>query len=504
MDENSLCSLTHTSPNTHTCSNSSHATTDDDDGDLRDGDHGVASATPAENVPTDSSPADEVSMEERIRNEFNISEFLKLATRDVDKGDSESMAALLDLNRRWTKKFGAASTTDGAGVAFAEFAQIRNRPQVPARWIPRLPTPEQAARILQAPASRVSLNAAPPDSQETRVFAADRVFDVSSSMPTLGISRPIQSTTEPRTAIPIVSDGFYAPSPLTHSPQAEPILDLTDSILSASPALMMADLNGQSASSTALDGDKITEAYHKSSHRTLSFVPPSVQNGEVIVRPSIDIVRHGSTRWKTTAVGYFLVYVQKPRAEPLKSTISADPINEHVVDPALAQRGDVPVEPVMPSTAKALSVNHVKCLWNVRGCRNRRDHQTAVRNLVTDSRLYFLGLLETRVTLPNVTRVQSSLMPRWKWFTDYNNPGNRIWLTWNDEFIDVDVVDIRAQFIHCRILIRTMRISILVTVASGDNEIGARRICGRLCVILQIQLGKNRGLWGVISMLFVI
>ncbi|KAL0294301.1 UNVERIFIED_CONTAM: hypothetical protein Sangu_3221400 [Sesamum angustifolium] len=53
-------------------------------------------------------------------------------------------------------------------------------------------------------------------------------------------------------------------------------------------------------------GDKITEAYHKSSRKTLSFVPPSVQNGEVIVRPSIDIIRHGSSRWKMTAVGYFL------------------------------------------------------------------------------------------------------------------------------------------------------------------------------------------------------
>ncbi|KAL0304623.1 UNVERIFIED_CONTAM: hypothetical protein Sangu_3074100 [Sesamum angustifolium] len=70
---------------------------------------------------------------------------------------------------------------------------------------------------------------------------------------------------------------------------------------------------------------------------------------------------------------------------------------------------------------------------------------------------------------------QSNLLPRWQWFTDYNNPSNRIWLAWNDEFIDVDIVDIGVQFIHCRILIRSMHTSVMVTVAYGDNEIGARR-----------------------------
>ncbi|KAK4384607.1 hypothetical protein Sango_3043900 [Sesamum angolense] len=53
-------------------------------------------------------------------------------------------------------------------------------------------------------------------------------------------------------------------------------------------------------------GDKITEGFHNSSRKTLSFVPHSLQNGEVVVRPSIVMIRNGSSRWKTTAVGYFL------------------------------------------------------------------------------------------------------------------------------------------------------------------------------------------------------
>ncbi|KAL0292832.1 UNVERIFIED_CONTAM: hypothetical protein Sradi_6970600 [Sesamum radiatum] len=40
--------------------------------------------------------------------------------------------------------------------------------------------------------------------------------------------------------------------------------------------------------------------------RTLSFVPPTIQNGEIIVRPSLNSIRNGSQRWANTAVGYFL------------------------------------------------------------------------------------------------------------------------------------------------------------------------------------------------------
>ncbi|KAL0294428.1 UNVERIFIED_CONTAM: hypothetical protein Sradi_6888600 [Sesamum radiatum] len=44
--------------------------------------------------------------------------------------------------------------------------------------------------------------------------------------------------------------------------------------------------------------------------------------------------------------------------------------------------------------------------WNVRGL-NRRDHQVAVKELVNEFRLNFLGLLETRVSAVNVLRVQT-------------------------------------------------------------------------------------------------
>ncbi|KAL2251891.1 UNVERIFIED_CONTAM: hypothetical protein Sindi_2311400 [Sesamum indicum] len=52
--------------------------------------------------------------------------------------------------------------------------------------------------------------------------------------------------------------------------------------------------------------DKIADAFNNSSWRTLSYIPPIIQNGEVVVRPTIEAIQNGSTKWKTTAVGYFL------------------------------------------------------------------------------------------------------------------------------------------------------------------------------------------------------
>ncbi|KAL2226597.1 UNVERIFIED_CONTAM: hypothetical protein Sindi_2018400 [Sesamum indicum] len=48
--------------------------------------------------------------------------------------------------------------------------------------------------------------------------------------------------------------------------------------------------------------DKIADAFNNSSRRTLSYIPPTIQNGEVVVRPTMETIRNGSTKWKTTAV----------------------------------------------------------------------------------------------------------------------------------------------------------------------------------------------------------
>ena len=113
-------------------------------------------------------------------------------------------------------------------------------------------------------------------------------------------------------------------------------------------------------------------------------------------------------------------------------------------------------------------------IWNVRGL-NKRDHQLAVQDIVAEFRLQFLGLLKTRVCGNNASLIQSILMPQWKWFTDYGSSGNRVWIAWDDNFVDVDVVECGTQFIHCHVTIRAPHELIVVTVVYGANEVADRR-----------------------------
>ncbi|KAL2235307.1 UNVERIFIED_CONTAM: hypothetical protein Sindi_1262900 [Sesamum indicum] len=58
-----------------------------------------------------------------------------------------------------------------------------------------------------------------------------------------------------------------------------------------------------------------------------------------------------------------------------------------------------------------------RAIWNVRGL-NKRDHQLAVKDIVAEFRLQFLGLLETRVRINNAAQIQSFLLPN----------GNGMWI----------------------------------------------------------------------------
>ncbi|KAL2224178.1 UNVERIFIED_CONTAM: hypothetical protein Sindi_3028500 [Sesamum indicum] len=115
-----------------------------------------------------------------------------------------------------------------------------------------------------------------------------------------------------------------------------------------------------------------------------------------------------------------------------------------------------------------------RAIWNVRGL-NKRDHQLAVRDIVAEFGLQFLGLLETRVRFNNPAQIQSFLLSHWKWYMDYRSSGNWVWIAWDDNFIDVNVVECGTQFIHFLVNIRAIHESVAVTVACGATVVVDRR-----------------------------
>ncbi|KAL0444986.1 UNVERIFIED_CONTAM: hypothetical protein Slati_2221300 [Sesamum latifolium] len=52
--------------------------------------------------------------------------------------------------------------------------------------------------------------------------------------------------------------------------------------------------------------DSIAEAFLNSSRKTLRYIPPTTQKDEIIIKPTPAMVAHGSRRWQSIAVGYFL------------------------------------------------------------------------------------------------------------------------------------------------------------------------------------------------------
>ncbi|KAL0300440.1 UNVERIFIED_CONTAM: hypothetical protein Scaly_3046100 [Sesamum calycinum] len=112
--------------------------------------------------------------------------------------------------------------------------------------------------------------------------------------------------------------------------------------------------------------------------------------------------------------------------------------------------------------------------WNVRGL-NGIAHQKSVGQLVGEFQVQFLGLLETRVRAPNAQIIQKSTLPTWRWFVDYNDPGSRIWLAWCEEEVEVNILAVDKQFIHCDMTNKKEHTKCLITVLYGDNELTGRR-----------------------------
>ncbi|KAL0285318.1 UNVERIFIED_CONTAM: hypothetical protein Sradi_7176900 [Sesamum radiatum] len=67
------------------------------------------------------------------------------------------------------------------------------------------------------------------------------------------------------------------------------------------------------------------------------------------------------------------------------------------------------------------------------------------------------------------------MLPHWLFYVDHGGPGNRVWLAWDPNFVDVTVVETGAQFIHCSVFIRSFHSSVFITVVYGVNDVIGRR-----------------------------
>ncbi|KAL2223863.1 UNVERIFIED_CONTAM: hypothetical protein Sindi_2961300 [Sesamum indicum] len=372
--------------------------------------------------------------------------------------------------------------------------------------------------------------------------------------------------------------------------------------------------------------DKIAHAFNHSTRKTLKFIAPTLQNGEVILRPTLDTIRNGSKRWKTTAVGYFLgkrpyfhhlkeyavsvwpglrevtgttngfFFFQFKSVTVMEDIIKGGPwlfqgqpivlqkwepgmvlrklkhtqvpvwiklrhlpvelwteeglsivasgvgkplypdaitractrldfarvcvmldvnskMPKHIIIMTPDEEGeelpckiDVEYEWLPPRCTSCMTLGHSakECIVNkpksikppvnvyvpkvgaLQGpmvTERTRDHPTphTVEKQIEDrgTRPTAAGPnreeRETRVRINNCASIQSFLIPHWKWFMDYDNIGNRIWIAWDYNYTDVDIIEVGNQFIHYRATIRALQEYVDITIVYGATEVSDRR-----------------------------
>ncbi|KAL2228428.1 UNVERIFIED_CONTAM: hypothetical protein Sindi_1822500 [Sesamum indicum] len=108
---------------------------------------------------------------------------------------------------------------------------------------------------------------------------------------------------------PMVSDVFPTSSPVNRC--GEEGTDVASGLDDVVPGLveeyadMTGDVTANVTHNVAAPADVGSEAFNNSTRKTLSFIAPTLQNGEVIMRPTLDIIRNSLLEVTETANGFF-------------------------------------------------------------------------------------------------------------------------------------------------------------------------------------------------------
>ncbi|KAL0290195.1 UNVERIFIED_CONTAM: hypothetical protein Scaly_2680300 [Sesamum calycinum] len=446
-----------------------------------------------------------------------------------------------------------------------------------------------------SPATRVSTPNS--DASAARVFSprsealAARVS--SPRVPAARVSSPLLSpsviTSQPTGLVSSTLPATIPVTPTTESASSEPLT--SEILIGKVPLKPCSDFN------TSVD--KIAVVFHNSSRKTLNYVPPSMQNGEVLVRSTLDMIRKGSRQWHTTAVDYFLgkkpyfhhlndyvcsiwsaisdvtatsngfVFFQFKMVVAMKEVIEdgpwlfqGQPIVLQKWEPGMVLRKLKHTEVLVWIKLRHLSVEP----WTTDGLSTvasgidrplypnaitqactRLDFARVCVMLNVNSKLpkHIVGMVPkengsesacmvdveyewlppkctgctslghatkacplNKPVKPPILKVRQGVLTyaapqmlthvecsylectgpeqerssgrrkgphcRIQWFVDYSGPGNRIWIAWDDEFIDVEIIGLTTQFMHCRILIRGLYEHLFITIVYGANDVVAQ------------------------------
>ncbi|XP_059629912.1 uncharacterized protein LOC132272850 [Cornus florida] len=108
--------------------------------------------------------------------------------------------------------------------------------------------------------------------------------------------------------------------------------------------------------------------------------------------------------------------------------------------------------------------------WNIRGL-NIPFKQSEIRNLISDKRLDIVSIIETKISPTNITVVDSRIAAHWPLIHNYSfTQLCRIWVMWNPNAIDPNVITTTRQSIHCYITIIGQHINFYTSFVYASNS----------------------------------
>ncbi|XP_060177915.1 uncharacterized protein LOC132607856 [Lycium barbarum] len=110
-------------------------------------------------------------------------------------------------------------------------------------------------------------------------------------------------------------------------------------------------------------------------------------------------------------------------------------------------------------------------IWNVRGFNKRFKHKEFSR-IVNKERITVIVVTKHRVAKQREPKIMKQLLPNWRWHDNYdhNNRG-MIWLAWDPSKVDLVMLHVHPQFLHCTLKDLTNALVFEFTVVYGKHTI---------------------------------
>ena len=113
--------------------------------------------------------------------------------------------------------------------------------------------------------------------------------------------------------------------------------------------------------------------------------------------------------------------------------------------------------------------------WNIRGL-NLPLKQNGVLKHVRKNKVAIMGLLETKLNQQSLRNFISRRFKNWRVAENFqHNPNGRILIIWQEDRVDLEIMEITNQTIHCLATCKSTSIKFSISFIYAFNTIVGRR-----------------------------